>query len=79
MTLTTQLLLKLSSHSRMGCNNYYSKRPHSEGMGKILFSQVSVCPHPGGKGVPTLDGGEKPTLDGGGGAFLDGGGATYLG
>ena len=21
-------------------------RPHSEGMGKVLFSQVSVCPHP---------------------------------
>ena len=22
-------------------------RPHSEGMGKVLFSQVSVCPHSG--------------------------------
>ena len=24
--------------------------PHSEGMGKVLFSQVSVCPHCGGRG-----------------------------
>ena len=30
--------------------NFY--RPHSEGMGKALFSQVSVCSHQGG-GIPS--------------------------
>ena len=52
-------------------------RPHSEGMGRVMFSQVSVCSHFGG-GVPTLDRG-VPTLDGGGVPTLDGGGGTYLG
>ena len=54
--------------------------PHSEGMGKVLFTQVSVCPHPGGEGgylpwmrVTTLNGGTylgwqiPTTLNGGGG------------
>ena len=41
-------------------------------MGKVLFSQVSVCPHQGGGtylrlggGLPTLDRGKGPALDGG--------------
>ena len=28
-------------------------RPHSEEMGKVLFSQLSVCPHFGGGGTPS--------------------------
>ena len=44
-------------------------------MGKVLFSQVSVCPHPGGRGTYLGWGGgtylgwrkEVATLDGGGG------------
>ena len=44
-------------------------------MGKVLFSQVSVCPHSGRGGLPTLDGGD--TLDVWG--YLHRMGATYLG
>ena len=59
--------------------------------GKVLFSQVSVCPHLGGGGVPTFWAGGVPTfpgLEGGtylprsgwGGTYLPrwGGGGTYL-
>ena len=67
----------------------FDYRPHSEGMGKVLFSQVSVCSHFRGKGylpwmgggVLTLDGGEVPTLGSGRGGVLtlDGEGGTYPG
>ena len=36
------------------CDNLHHYRPHSEGMGKVLFSQVSVCPHFGGTGATPI-------------------------
>ena len=64
--------------------------PHSEGMGKVLFSQVSVCSHfrggggsggtylPANEGVPMF----WPIRGRGGGTYLPadgGGGGTYPG
>ena len=37
-------------------------RPHSERMGKVLFSQVSICPHFGGGGTPIQMTGGYPHL-----------------
>ena len=51
---------------------YY--RPHSEGMGKVMFSQASVSPHPGGGYPVWMTGGTPTLLDGGGG-----GGTPILG
>ena len=42
------------------CNYYH---PHSEGIGKVLFSQVSVCPHLGGGVTHLADRGYPFLLD----------------
>ena len=38
--------------SSTGANGNRNAFRHSEGMGKVLFSQVSVCSHNGGRGTP---------------------------
>ena len=60
------ILLIHSSKSIYGLHFY---RPHSEGMGKVLFSQVSVCPHSGDTSINLIWGGGgcpiQPGINGG--------------